>query len=99
MDWFNLGGMLSQRHVRQVEQPLHLEIVGELPQVPGEVFDRQPGALGVGVNGGWINREDPGTFASAVYTVIVLAQTKSGNSLEVHDGVEPFLLLPAPCYS
>ena len=54
----DLAGVLAQGHVGQVEQPADLEVVGEPLEVLGEMPDRQPGAVGLGVDGGRRDRQD-----------------------------------------
>ena len=48
----HLARMFSEGHVSQVQQPAHPHVIGELPEVLGEMFDRKARALGLGVNGG-----------------------------------------------
>ena len=85
----DLVRIFAQGHVGQVEQPADLEVVGELLEVLGEMPDRQPGALGIGVDGGRRDRQDARALAPALDAVLVLAAPQGGHPLEVDDGVAP----------
>ena len=79
--------MFAQGHVGQVEQPADLEVVGELLEVLGEMTDRQPGAGGIGVDGGGRDREDARALSPAHDAVVGLAAPQRGHSLEVDEGI------------
>ena len=87
----DLVRVFAERHVRDVQQPADLEVVGEDVEVLGEVLDRQPRALRHGVEGGRRDREDAGALAAAHDAVLGLAAAERGHALVVDDGVEPVL--------
>ena len=77
-----LLGIFAQGHVSKVQEPADLEVVGILGEVLGEVLDRQPGARGVGVNGGRRDRQDAGALAAAHDAVVVFAAAHRGRRPE-----------------
>ncbi len=94
----DLVGVFAQGHMGQVQEPADLEVVGELAEVFGEMADRQPRAVGIGVHGRGGDGQDAGAVAPAHQAVVVLPPPQSRHPLEVdHRGQElarqPLILL------
>ncbi len=85
----DLVGVLAQGHVGEVQEPLGFELFGEALQILSEMLDRQPRAVGLGVDRRMGDRQDARAFAAAHDAVVVFPLAKGGRSLEIDDAVEP----------
>ena len=88
----DVARMFAERHVGQVEKPFHFQVARKLLEVIAEMFNRQAGALGVGVDGGKSNGENAGAFTKAHDAIVVLRDAQRGHALVVDDGVKPVRL-------
>ena len=68
-------GILTQRHVRQVEQPTDLEVVGKTPEVLGKVPDCQTRAGWIQMDGGRRYWDDARALSPAHDAVIIFASS------------------------
>ena len=86
-------GPLAERHVGEVQQPLHFQVVGGLGgrglEDLREVAHRGPRPRRIAVHRLACDREDARARADAVDAVVVLAAAESGHALEVGDRREP----------
>ena len=76
----DLLGILAERHVGDVQEPAHAEVVGALVQVLGEPADRLARALGALVDGLGGDREDAARRPEAGDAVLDLASPQRGDA-------------------
>ena len=86
----NLFRIFAERHVRQVEKPANLEIVGKQLEVFGEVLDRESRTAGIGMDGRRRDRQDARAFAPAHDAIVVFAAPHGDHALHVHDSGQVF---------
>ena len=76
----NAVGVLSQRHVRDVQEPLDAQVLRLLSQVAREVLDRLARAGGPAMDGGGGEGKDAARLVATGHAVLDLAAPQGGHS-------------------
>src|SRR6516162_4453451 len=74
--------MLSKRHVSQIKEPAHANIVGAEAKVFGEIANRLLGAFRFLMTGPGENGKNATGLAAAFHTVFCLSETQGRDALQ-----------------
>ena len=75
-------------HVSDIQEPADFAVVGKLIEVLHKMLDRQPRTFGILMHGGFGDRQDARSFATAIDAVLVFTPAHGSDTLGVDDGVK-----------